>query len=219
MLPNPQKQRPAGGRVDAEQKHNGFHANHASAEPLLQRLEGVQKSGTGWRARCPACGGKSKKLSVAESHDRVLVHCFSCNDAEAVLVAVGLRWSDLQPPRNWPESEEEQRQRRQALRMCGWAAALEVLRIEAMVIRLAAIETFYGRDLGGADLDRLALACGRIEGAAFSLIEPKNWRHDDCYAPKALAQLKRRAADELRRQHADAERAAQRAEAAALEAA
>lgn len=70
---------------------NNFHVQNASAEPLLQRLDAVQKVGKGWRARCPACGGQSRKLSIAESDGRVLVHCFAGCTADDVVGAAGLR--------------------------------------------------------------------------------------------------------------------------------
>jgi len=115
-MQNPKMQNRAGGPDFARTEQNNFHVNSASADVLLQRLDGVMKSGNGWRARCPACGGTSRKLSIAESDNRVLVHCFGCNNAEAVLAAVGLRWTDLQPPRYWPLSAEEQRHARRAIR-------------------------------------------------------------------------------------------------------
>lgn len=49
-----------------------FHVDHATAEPLLQRLEGVQKSGSGWRAKCPACGGTSRKVTIAEARNALV---------------------------------------------------------------------------------------------------------------------------------------------------
>src|ERR1700709_2595118 len=61
------------------------------SQNLLSRLDGVQQSGRGWRAMCPACGGTSRKLSVCEGDQGVLlVTCFSCHDTPAVLGAVGL---------------------------------------------------------------------------------------------------------------------------------
>lgn len=74
----PRNRNPAlGGGMSNAAGGQSFHVQNASAEPLLQRLEGIQKQGNGWRARCPACGGMSRKLSVAEAGDRVLVHCFA----------------------------------------------------------------------------------------------------------------------------------------------
>lgn len=146
----------------------------ANANILLDRLEGVQPSGNGWRARCPACGGRSRKLSIAESGGKVLLHCFAGCRTEDVLAAVGLTWADIMPPRTWPESPEERRQARRAIREASWAAALEVRRVEAQIVNLAAREIHY---LGGlqssSDLARLQLACERIADAANVLTEAR----------------------------------------------
>lgn len=149
-----------------------YHVDHASAEPLLSRLDGVQRAGNGWRARCPACGGKSRKVSIAESGERVLVHAFCGCRAEDVLGAVGLSWADLHPPRSWPLSREEQRKARRAIQQAGWAAALAVLSLESKVIAIAArdIHTLGGLQ-SSSDLDRLALAVERIGSAAAVLID------------------------------------------------
>lgn len=146
----------------------------ANARILLDRLDGVQVQGKGWRARCPACGGRSRKVSVAESGGKVLVHCFAGCRAEDVIGAVGLTWADLHPPRSWPMSREEQRRARRALRESAWAAALEVLRVEAQIVNVAAYEIHC---LGGlqssSDLARLQLACERIADAANVLTEAR----------------------------------------------
>jgi len=149
-----------------------YHVTTASAEPILSRLEGVQKSGTGWRARCPACEGRSRKLSIAESDGRVLVHCFGGCAAADVLAAVGLGWKDIMPPRSWPISREEQRRARRAIQQTGWAAALTVLSLESKIVALAARDI---HQLGGlqssADLARLNLAVERIGAASATLID------------------------------------------------
>ena len=76
---------------------------------LLAKLDRVYNNGRGWRACCPACGGRSQKLSVAVADNRVLVHCFGGCAGDAVLAAVGLHWADLQPSRSWPDSPEERK--------------------------------------------------------------------------------------------------------------
>jgi hypothetical protein len=148
------------------------HATHASADPLLHRLDGVQRAGTGWRARCPACEGRSRKLSVAESDGRVLIHCFGGCAAADVLAAVGLGWKDIMPPRSWPLSREEQRRARRAIQQTGWAAALAVLALESKIVAIAANDIHH---LGGLqssrDLDRLSLAVERIGAASATLID------------------------------------------------
>jgi len=153
-----------------------FHAQNASAEPLLQRLDGVQKSGNGWRARCPACGGTSRKLTIAESDGRVLVHCFACGDTKAILAALGLKLADLQPPRHWPESPEERRKARRSIREAGWASALYVLAIEATIVRIAAAQVARWQPLSEDDDKRVAEAIQRIDNAASLMVEANAWR-------------------------------------------
>lgn len=145
----------------------------ASASVLLSKLEGVQAQGKGWRARCPSCGGKSRKLSVAESDGRTLVHCFAGCKGEEVLAAVGLRWADLMPPRHWPQTPGERRQASRAMRESGWAAALEVLALEASIVQIAAHELGRVGGLSADDYERLLIACGRIDDAASVLTEAR----------------------------------------------
>lgn len=172
-MSQPQKQNP-GWRAGASKTSAGghqFHVDHASAEPLLQRLDGVQKAGNGWRARCPACGGHSRKLSVTESDGRVLVHDFGGCKAIEVLEAVGLTWADIMPPRHWPESPEERRRARRAIREAGWAAALSVLALEGKIVLFAARELHLTGGLEIEDGKRLARAVERIDHAAGVLVE------------------------------------------------
>ena len=165
---------PAGGRGFADTfAGSGYHAQSASAEPLLQRLDGVVKQGKGWRARCPACGGSSRKLSIAEADGRVLVHCFGGCKAVEVLDAVGLCWADIMPPRHWPESPEERRRARQAIREAGWAAALAALALEAAIVRIAAAQVLQDKPLDWNDYCRLVKAEERIGNAAAVFVEAR----------------------------------------------
>jgi hypothetical protein len=66
---------------------------------VLERLNGVQKSGEGWAAFCPAhndTGGRS--LTVSEGDDgRALVHCHKDCSTREVIDAIGLDWKDMFP--------------------------------------------------------------------------------------------------------------------------
>lgn len=153
----PEKQNPGsvGARSGASSVVSGEsrHANHNPVELVLQRLEGVRRSGNGWRALCPACGGRSHKLTIAEGDDgRALLHCFACNDTPAVLAAIGLRLADVMPFRAWPESPEEKRRARRAIREAGWSAAVGVLAREATVVQIA------GRQLAAPSVQLTAAA-------------------------------------------------------------
>ncbi len=70
------------------------------AAELLSRLEGVRATGTDqWVARCPAHEDKSPSLSITEKDDRVLIHCHAGCYVNEVVDAVGLKITDLFPPR------------------------------------------------------------------------------------------------------------------------
>lgn len=69
-----------------------------SESEFLGKFEGVQASGGGWVARCPAHGDDNPSLSIARGEDgRWLVHCHAGCSAEAVVAAVGLKMRDLMP--------------------------------------------------------------------------------------------------------------------------
>lgn len=137
----------------------------ASAVPLLARLSGVTPSANGWRARCPACGGTSRKLSIAECDDRVLLYCFACSDTQAILDAVGLRWADLQPPRHWPDSPAERERARKAMAQVAIADAATELAVEWKILLFASQAMKWG-PLSDDDAARLKLAGERIDRMA-----------------------------------------------------
>lgn len=68
---------------------------------ILERLEGVQgRDGGPWMAKCPAHRDRTPSLSVAVTESgATLLHCHAGCEPDDVLAAVGLRFSDLYPPR------------------------------------------------------------------------------------------------------------------------
>ena len=205
MMAVQKRRNPAGPGSEGASLGGGMHTDHASAEPLLQRLEGLQKSGNGWRAKCPACGGAGRKLSITERDGRVLVNCFACNDADAVLAAVGLRWADLYPPRHWPLSREERERARLAMRDAGMASAVEVMALEVAILRVAAAQLERWQYLSAEDDARLALACVRVEAVANVLLERKR-TPSELYSPPRRASVAHKAVALLRAELMTAER-------------
>jgi len=176
-----QKKKPhAGGRgasdnVGSGERQNQFVANIEGVRLmpltiLLDRLVGVQKSGTGYRARCPSCSGTSRKLSVSDAHTGVrLVHSFGGCAAAEVLGAVGLSTADLFPkvmPDNSPESRKSRRRMYQAEFL---GSAIEVLAFEAEVVLAAARHQRAGIPLSREDESRLESAVARIADARMTL--------------------------------------------------
>lgn len=138
-----------------------------SADILLSRLQGVRRSGDGWRADCPNGHRKAKgSLAINEGSDgTVLLHCFGCGDVAGILSAVGLELADLFPERIRDPSPEGRQRAREAFKRSSWAAALRVLSREATVVLVAAGMLREGHALTADDDTRLTLAMERINGA------------------------------------------------------
>lgn len=68
-----------------------------TTEELLDKLEGVHRSGGAAMARCPAHEDSTASLSVKEKDGKILLHCHAGCDTGAVLSALGLGFSDLSP--------------------------------------------------------------------------------------------------------------------------
>ncbi|MEW9624691.1 hypothetical protein [Rhodanobacter geophilus] len=138
-----------------------------NAAMLLSRLEGVRRSGDGWRANCPNGHAKARgSLSVTEADDgRILLSCFACHDTPAILGTLGLELADLFPERIRDPSPEARQRARDAVKRSAWSAALGVLGREAGVVLLAARDMLAGKALPPGDVERLALAEDRIARA------------------------------------------------------
>jgi hypothetical protein len=139
-------------------------------DALLSRFDGVQKMGENWRARCPACGGKSRKVSIRVVDDgKILLHCFDCSDIEAILQVIGLQASDLFPESLRPSDPIERKKLAQHMRqqadIAAWGAALEVLDFESRIVLIAAGDVINGKPINLPDMERLRLAEQRIADA------------------------------------------------------
>jgi hypothetical protein len=66
---------------------------------LISKLDKPKRTGSGsWIARCPAHDDRSPSLTVREMPDgRILLKCHAECDTQAVLDAMGLKFSDLFP--------------------------------------------------------------------------------------------------------------------------
>jgi len=62
---------------------------------ILNRLQGVRRSGDGWSAKCPAHDDAHNSLSITEDGDRLLVCCHVGCAAEAIVAAIGMSTRDL----------------------------------------------------------------------------------------------------------------------------
>jgi hypothetical protein len=62
---------------------------------VLERLQGVRRSGAGWAARCPAHPDRSPSLSIREGERGTLLHCFAQCSLESICAALGIRVREL----------------------------------------------------------------------------------------------------------------------------
>lgn len=139
---------------------------------LLARLENVKEYGKGWRAKCPAHDGKSNSslALITNENGAVILHDFGGCTPLAVVHALGLQMSDLFPKRESKDmTPAERRQLRQQAKQSQWAAALNVLSLEARIVAVAADQIAQAEPLNDSDRDRLGLALERITGARLVL--------------------------------------------------
>jgi hypothetical protein len=115
-----------------------------------------------WRACCPAHGGANPSaLSVGIGDTGVvMLKCWRGCTADEVAVALGLDLSDLFPPR---ESHAAPLKRRALLSA---QQCLDVIAFECLLTSTAAFNLANGHALTPGDLQRLAVAAGRIQALA-----------------------------------------------------
>ena len=140
---------------------------------LLARLDGVQANGPDrWRAVCPAheSRGRSRTLSIRVGDgDRVLLCCFAGCQVDDIAGAVGLKVSDLFPPR----SSQSDVHARQPIREPYPARdVLEALvhELDVAVIIVEAAETAGRFRLPPADGSRLLLAARRLRAGRDTVV-------------------------------------------------
>jgi hypothetical protein len=142
----------------------------APIDQVLARLENVRRSGRGFRADSP-CGNRSRgALSIAESDaGGVLLHDFSGFSVSEVCDAIGLRTSDLFPPRAREQTPADRRENRDRLALTGVRAAAEVLAAEGTIVLSAVGWLLTGEPLRESEIERLRLAERRIDAVRAAL--------------------------------------------------
>jgi hypothetical protein len=129
---------------------------------LLSRLEGIRPAGDGkWTARCPAHEDNSPSLSIRDTGDKVLLHCFVGCHPDDILAAVGLEWSALYPDR-W-ECAAKRPNEGAAKYVRRTLADMDPIEVERSVLRIAAGAIERGDTLTVEDQARIELAVERVE--------------------------------------------------------
>lgn len=74
--------------------------SRTTAAEIAARLDG-KRTATGWACRCPAHEDGKASLSVTEAEGgKILVHCHAGCSTQDVVAALGLKMSDLMPPKD-----------------------------------------------------------------------------------------------------------------------
>ncbi len=137
------------------------HTHSSSLLRILEKLEKVRHKGGGqYSACCPAHDDKSPSLSVRETDEKILLHCFGgCSPAE-VLAALGLSLSDLyvRPLGDYGPLPKQRRWDARAL--------LLMLAHEALVLEVFAHDLANGKQLDSEEKARLDAAAWRLRRAA-----------------------------------------------------
>jgi hypothetical protein len=143
-----------------------------TAAELLERLQGVRERGPDrWSARCPAHEDKSPSLSILETGDRVLLHCWAGCDVSAICAAVGVELRDLFREgvrRRRNDEVQDELQRRITPR-----EILDAIAHEVAIVAYTAADFIDQREIDPTTWERLALAHRRISWARAAITAPK----------------------------------------------
>ncbi len=138
---------------------------------VLDRLEGVRRSGSGWIARCSAHEDRSPSLSIRDGERGILLRCHAGCTFSAITDALGLKASDLF---HEPLSAPQRRQRATRAVLKGVVAESLVVvcaessirpddqaRLKTALARLRAALSLDGLQ-GRKEIERIAAFASRI---------------------------------------------------------
>ena len=125
---------------------------------LLSRLTKVKGRAGSYTACCPAHDDKSPSLAVKEQDGKIILHCFGGCSVREIVGAVGMDMTDLFPPAEAKYTPVPK------VRFFA-TDLLKVLNLEAQIVAICAFDMAKGKTIPAADLDRLQLACQRINTA------------------------------------------------------
>lgn len=122
-----------------------------SIETLLSRLQKVKStSRCRWMCSCPAHEDKSPSMHIQLLDDgKILINCKAGCDTYSILQSMGLDWADVMP-----ESPTHHRKRPQK-QVLYPSEALALIRFEAQIVMVAAMDLAKGRVLTDSEKLRL----------------------------------------------------------------
>ena len=100
---------------------------HPKLEAILDRLEAVTRSGSGFRARCPVHGGKSTDdLAIKAGERWINLHCFAGCDYNDIRLKLGIEWADLVLDDQPPGKRQPRRRDWRAIELESYACAVRL---------------------------------------------------------------------------------------------
>lgn len=129
-------------------------------DAFLSRLQKVRGRHGNYTACCPAHEDKAPSLAVKEEGGKIVMHCFAGCAVHDIVGALGMDMTDLFPPKEQTYTAQPQS------KVKFFASdLLRVIALETQIVSVAAFDMARGKQLPGADLARLQLACERIRTA------------------------------------------------------
>jgi hypothetical protein len=135
-----------------------------SVDKLLNGLNKVKRtSNSSWMACCPAHADRSPSLSIKDTGEgKLILKCFAGCETIDVLGALGLDWDDVMPPKQ----QVERIQTVKPIKHTIYATdALEIVRLEAQIIVMAAMDISKGVKINDPEMERIKTAMTRINTA------------------------------------------------------
>ena len=135
-----------------------------SVDKLLNGLQKVKRTGnSSWMACCPAHDDRSPSLSIKDNGDgKLMLKCFAGCETIDVLGAIGLDWDDVMPPKKKLERIQTVKTMNHKIYATD---AIEIIRKEAQIIVMAAIDITKGVKINEPELERIKTAMTRINTA------------------------------------------------------
>jgi hypothetical protein len=133
-----------------------------SVDKLLNNLKKVQrKANNAWMACCPAHDDRSPSLSIKDTGDgKLVLKCFAGCETIDVLGAICLDWEDVMPPKQPVERIQTMKPQKPTIYATD---ALRVVKTEAQIITMAAMDITKGRKINEPEMARIKLAMERIK--------------------------------------------------------
>lgn len=123
---------------------------HPKLDALLERLQHVRRSGSGFTASCPAHADKSPSLSIRGNERGIGLYCFAGCSVESILDVLQLGWGDLFFDDSPPAKRKSKRRDWRAIELESFACAARLQHEPKVLERMR-----FGRGWAAKAMERL----------------------------------------------------------------